>query len=316
MRWRWFGFVFPLFLAGSVLACDLCAVYSAAGANRWQTGWQTAVAEQYTYFATLQEDGHSVGNPVGQRLDSSITQWMLAYQFNERVGLQVNVPWIYRAFRRAENGAVENDVASGLGDVSVTARGRLIDEVEDDWLVSVDVLGGVKFPTGDSGRLREELNETPPSPGAPESGIHGHDLALGSGSVDGFVGLNVFASWRRWFGMAGAQYAIRSEGSYNYKYANDLLWNAGPGYFVWMEKKRTLGVQFNVTGEAKGRDTASGEKAEDTGMVSVFVGPAAKLTWTDRLHAELAVDVPVYQDNTALQLVPDVRVRASALWRF
>jgi opacity protein-like surface antigen len=80
-----------LAIAGAA-ACDLCAVYSAANANGLKPGWQVSVSEQYTYFATLQEDGKQVGNPVGQRLDSSITQVVLGYQFNERAGVQVNVP--------------------------------------------------------------------------------------------------------------------------------------------------------------------------------------------------------------------------------
>lgn len=308
-----------VFLAAAVSgadACDLCAIYSAANASGLQPGWQASVFEQYTYFGTLREDGKRVANPVGQRMDSFITQLVLGYQFDNRIGVQVNVPWIYRTFRRAEDGAVDKAVVSGLGDVSVAVHGRVFEHVENDWLVSVAALGGVKFPTGNSGRLREELNEMEPPPGAPESGVHGHDVALGSGSVDGVVGVSAFTSWRRLFVTAEVQYAIRTTGSYHYRYANDLLWSAGPGVFLWVEHGRTLGVQFVVSGEAKAKDTLHGEKADDTGMVSVAVGPAATLTWDNRLTAELAVDVPVSQENTALQIVPDVRVRAGATWRF
>jgi hypothetical protein len=146
--------------------------------------------------------------------------------------------------------------------------------------------------------------------------VHGHDLTLGSGSVDGLVGLSMFTSWRRWFVTADMQYTIRSEGDYNYRYANDLVWNAGPGLFVLLDHDRTLGVQFNVSGEAKGKDENHGARAEDTGVVSVYMGPAATFIWSHRLTAKLGVDLPVYQDNTALQLVPDVRVRAGATWWF
>jgi hypothetical protein len=42
------------------------------------------------------------------------------------------------------------------------------------------------------------------------SGINGHDLALGSGSIDGIVGGAAFASWDRLYATASAQHAIRS----------------------------------------------------------------------------------------------------------
>ena len=54
--------------------------------------------EQFTHFGTLQEDGHKVPNDANQSLDSSITQLLLGYNFNERFGLQVSVPIIHRSF--------------------------------------------------------------------------------------------------------------------------------------------------------------------------------------------------------------------------
>ena len=58
---------------------------------------------------------------------------------------------------------------------------------ESDFSVSAVLLTGIKFPTGDSSRLKEEFHEIE-IPGAPESGIHGHDLTLGTGSYDGLFG--------------------------------------------------------------------------------------------------------------------------------
>jgi hypothetical protein len=296
-------------------ACDLCAVYSAMEAKDARPGWSAGVSEQFTRFATLQEGGERVGDPVGQRLDSSITQFVLGYQFNGRFGLQVNVPVIYRAFKRPEGFAVDRGTESGFGDVSLIGRVRLFDWEQEDTTLLVNALAGVKFPAGNSDRLKEELNEVE-VPGAPESGVHGHDLALGSGSYDGIVGAAVFARWKRAFASASTQYAIRSEGDFDYRYANDLLWSGGPGALLVMSHRGTLSVQFNVSGEWKTKDTLAGSKAQDTGITAVYLGPVISVTWHDRLSAELDVDLPVIQDNTALQLVPDYRLRAGATWRF
>src|SRR5881394_2532110 len=86
--------------APPLLACDLCAVYSALESRgEIGKGVYTGVAEQYTHFGTLQDDGQKVPNPADQFLHSSITQLLLGYNFNEQFGVQFNAPLIHRAFR-------------------------------------------------------------------------------------------------------------------------------------------------------------------------------------------------------------------------
>lgn len=300
----------------SIWACDLCAIYAATEARYSKPGIFAGVAEQFTYFGTLQEDGNKVANTVDQYLDSSITQLIGGYQFNERFGLQVNVPIIYRSFKRPEGLTIDRGTVSGLGDMSLLGHFLLYQHNRKHSTFAVHLLAGIKFPTGNPDRLKEEEDETPPPPGAAESGIHGHDLALGSGSYDGIVGGSVFARWKRLFGAANVQYAIRSEGYIDYRYANDLTWSGGPGVYLLLEDQATLTLQFNVSGEYKDKDTFEGEKADDTGMTAVYLGPAISLTWKENLSADLGVDIPVVQDNTALQLVPDYRIRAAMSWRF
>ena len=55
---------------------------------------------------------------------------------------------------------------------------------------------------------------------------------------------------------------------------------------------------------------------EDTGITSVFLGPEVLLTWRSHLSAELGADFPVSIDNTALQAVPDWRLRGALTWHF
>ena len=84
-------------------------------------------------------------------------------------------------------------------------------------------------------------------------------LALGSGSVDGIVGGHVFLSWDRFFLSQSAQYAIRTEGAFEYQYANDLTWQGGPGWFVYLDHDVSVALQGTVSGETKGNDTFEGE---------------------------------------------------------
>src|SRR6478672_6955352 len=107
--------------APSVVGCDLCAIYAAAQA-RGEVGQGpfAGVAEQFTHFGTVQVDGVRVGNPSGQYLDSSISQVFAGYNFNERIGVQFNLPVIYRSYKRPDSaGGIDTGTESGIGDTSL-----------------------------------------------------------------------------------------------------------------------------------------------------------------------------------------------------
>jgi hypothetical protein len=276
------------------------------------------IAEQFTHFGTIQVEGKEVPNEFGQRLDSSISQVAVGYQFTDRAGVQFNLPVIYRSFRRLEEDVIQSGTESGIGDVALLGNYVVLRRDKADWSVAWQVLGGVKFPTGDSGRLREELEEGHETGGEEghESAVHGHDLTLGSGSYDGIVGTDVYARWRRLFLAAGMQYAIRSRGDFDYEFADDLTWSGGPGVYLVFTEDWIVGLQANVSGEYKGKDNLRGEKADDTALTAVYLGPQATVTWKGRLTAELGAAWPVHLDNSALQIVPDYRVIGALSWRF
>src|SRR5438067_12843855 len=169
----------------------------------WLAGWYGAVGEQFTRFATVQVSGSEIANPTGQYLNSSITQLVAGYDVTSRFALQINVPLIYREFKRPDGFQIDRGTVSGLGDMSLLlktgpfpyaspaprsfefqGKNPVAIEHEPDFTVSAILLTGIKFPTGDSSRLEEEFHEVD-IPGAPESGLHGHDSTPRTGSNDG-----------------------------------------------------------------------------------------------------------------------------------
>lgn len=307
-----------VFLAGSaaVPACDLCSIYNINVAEGTRDkGFSLSVAEQFTRFGTLQDEGDHVPNPTHQYLNSSVSQALLGYTFNDWATVQLNVPVIFREFKRPEGFMIDRGTESGLGDISLLGNFTPVRLEQMHSTFNWSVFGGVKFPTGDSSRLKEEFNEVE-FPGAPESGIHGHDLALGSGSYDGVVGTSVYGRYQRAFGNASMQYSIRGCGDFHYRYANDLIWSGGPGALLVLNDNWTASLQLVVSGEDKGLDRFGGARAEDTGITSVYIGPQFNLTWSDKLSANVGVDIPLLLDNTALQAVPDYRIRGALTWRF
>jgi hypothetical protein len=316
------------------------AVYTAVVVRDDRAGFEAGVAEQYTDFDTLQEGSQEVSNP-GEYLRASITDVLLGYNLNRWVGFQLGLPIIVRDYRRLEGDVLERGDESGIGDMPLLLNVRPFTYGTSTTVVRVSLFGGLELPTGDPDRLEEEEEVTlgevqrrrraggsaslrravaSRHSGAGHTGsasaIHGHDLALGSGSVDGIIGAGVFASWRRLFLSAHSQYAIRAEGSFGYHYANDLTWSGGPGAFVLLDDRYSVGLQAVVGGETKGKDEHDGAPVGDTGITTVSMGPRLLATWGSSLYADVAGELPLVQHNTGLQIVPDFRIRGGFTWRF
>jgi hypothetical protein len=288
------------------MACDLCSIYAATEAQGGSgRGFFGGVAEQYTYFNAYQVDGKDVANIGNQYLNSSISQVFAGYNFNDRIGLQFNLPVIYRSYgymdQRGNN--------SGIGDVPLIGNLRLFSKETKKFTFNCTALGGVKFPTGDTALLNPSREDFAP-------GIGGHDLTLGSGSFDGLVGTGFFARWKRLFLTGAMQYVIRTEGDFDYQFANDWTWLGGPGVYLLLKDEYTLTLQAVVSGESKGQDTINGVPTDDTAITAVYLGPQISFTWSSRLSTQIGADLPVSIVATGQQIVPNYRIRAALTWRF
>jgi hypothetical protein len=318
-------------------ACDLCGCFTPQvtepQVQTTRPGFYTGLSEQFTYFGTLQFEGDEVRNPTGQYLASSITQLFAGYEINERFAVQLNAPIIDREFKRPEGFAIDRGSETGPGDLSLLLRtvafkyssggGRTFDvsgknpvaiEHEPDFTFSAVLLTGLKFPTGDTSRLEEEFHEIN-VPGAPPNGIHGHDLTLGTGSFDGIFGEQNSLRYKSFFLETNLQFTLRGDGDHQYHFANDLVWGGGPGYYFIRNRDTIAGLEFELSGEHKDVDRFRGKPADDTGITSVSAGPRIVVS-RGHWSAELTGEFPILIDNTALQAVPDYRIRAGFSFHF
>ena len=304
------GAVLAVACAQPVFACDFCAVYSAAEAQgNSGKGFYGGLAEQFTYFDTFQVDGHEQRNPDAEHLSSVMSQLFAGYNFNDRIGVQFNLPVIYREYAATDSGVRRHGSEIGLGDAMLLGNFRIYKKRTTDYTFNWNALAGLKLPTGDSGHLKASEPDF-------AEGIGGHDLALGSGSFDGVIGTDIFARWKKIFLTAGTQYAIRSEGDFGYQYANDLSWSGGPGIYVALKDDYTLSLQAIVSGEYKPEDTRNGVATDDTAETSVFLGPQINFTWGNQFSAQLGADLPVSIKSSGEQIVPSFRIHAAVTWRF
>src|SRR6266404_1653372 len=163
--------------AQPVFACDLCSIYAAAQAQGGSgAGFYGGFAEQFTYFGTLQNEGNQAPNTIDQHIDSSVSQLFAGYNFNDRFGLQFNLPIIYRSWKRPLGAVIENGTELGTGDVSLIGNFLAYQKLSENFTFNWTLLGGLKFPTGNSSHLSESDVES--KNGLPASGIGGHEPNL------------------------------------------------------------------------------------------------------------------------------------------
>jgi hypothetical protein len=323
--------------APRVDACDVCSIYIGTTKQAQRKGVFLAAAEQFTRFGTLQLDGETIPNFDNERVDSSITQFVLGYTFSRRAHVQVNVPFINRDYRRVTATGTESGKETGVGDIMLVGRYSVVQTVFPNSILNLDVVGGLKLPSGSTDRLGEDPIPVPEAAEARESsfsrqsiegprphhdgetsisGVHGHDLTLGTGSVDGMIGTRLFTSYRRLFFAAGVQYMLRTEGDYKYHYANELQWNSSIGAYVLLNHDYTFALESWIHGETKGKDTQNGVRIDDTSVTALYIGPKARFSYRDRTNADFGIGFPVIQNTTDLQIVADWRIRAAWIWHF
>ena len=148
------------------------------------------------------------------------------------------------------------------------------------------------------------------------SAVHGHDIALGTGSVDIVSGGFAMARYGRGFVSGQVLFTYRNEGSHDYRFGNDLQWNFGPGVYLQLEDEQLTMLRAAFSGEAKGRDTQNGDKENDTGIISYFAGPELSIVRGGNLRLDLGVDLPIEIKNTGTQAVADYRIRGAVSYRF
>jgi hypothetical protein len=344
MRWLALSIAWLLLASESIKACELCAIYNANGANgQFSSGLTLGIAEQFIPFRTTQLDGHKIDLAHENYLDNSITHLVASYNFAERVGLSLNLPVIYNSFERTDlryfpPGAIpfgtsklltEKGQEWGLGDLALIGRWTVFQRLTMHSGLSINLLGGIKLPSGDSSRLEDEVEQDKVfrryfvAPGQPHdplshsiSPIHQHDLALGSGSVDGIFGATINGRWKRLFMNAQFQYYLRTEGEASFEYGDELMVSFGPGAYLWLSEERTLALRASATYQSTAEDKILGQESGLSGQTAWFLGPQVIFTWGSHFSADGALDFPLRVANRGLQNVPDYRITAGVSWRF
>jgi len=332
---------------GSANACDICGIYSAVQfENPSAHSFRVGLAEQFTDLRRVQRDGNYVDNVDHQFLKSSVTQVLSSYDVSNSTSLQLVLPVIGRDYRRIQEGEPQNGSLFGIGDMSLIGNYVPVHYSNGDTIVRWRLFTGVELPTGDAHMLGEEATPGHHEPEAPagdddhgedaghddhmghkhggvdhqsgaENAIHGHDLALGSGSWDVPFGTGVTLQYGKYVSQTDAQYTMRTPGAYDYKYANDWVWATALGRYLYLTDDSQVSLRARLSGQYKGKDTGKGGYVyEDTAMNTTFIGPEVTALLHHSWLGVLGWDVPVNTNNSDLQMAPSWRIRATLTYRF
>lgn len=336
--WFALGHVLAAAMAGiNVRSCELCAVYNASAAQGSSRGVFLSLSEQYIAFRREMLGGSSLHRAQPDGFDRSISHVVLGYDFSSRFGLSANLPVM--AFRydrfdiqyfrnRPPVLARESGTIFGLGDLALIGRVGVFERMNRRHSVVLQALAGLKVPTGDPQRIREEVEQTELydqflPPGTPHdplghsvSSVHLHDLAEGSGSWDGVFGLTLSTRWERAIFNAQFQYSLRTRGESGFRFGDDLLISGGPGIRVISNPTGTLTLQALFSFETTGRSELGGRSSDRTGMSMVYAGPQLTATLGSRWSLNAGVDFPVSADANGFQVVPEHRVHGGVSVRF
>lgn len=311
-------------------ACELCAINNATSARAESTGFVFTLGEQYIYEHTQQLRGQPVATQPhtflnDQYLDTSVTHLIPGYNFNRDLGVSLNVPLVRKEYSYYRFGDLDNTTgkSEGLGDLALVLRWTPWAVQKMTHSVRFNLFGGVKAPTGDTRRLREDVQQEAffdqvfgPGHDHTFSAVHSHDLALGSGSYDGIFGATANARWKKLFGTAEAQYYLRTHGELDFKFGDAVMLSGGPGMYVVVGSAFTLGVQGVMRYENTERSLYGSKPSGQTGMREIYAGPEVFVTAGPSFSAKFGGDLPVDIRNNGLQIVPDWRVHASVTWSF
>ena len=316
-------------LAEPAHACDPCALYNASRlTGHSEDSYIVALSQQFTSYA--------VSDPTAANVESAeltrgynTTQLTLGFDASDSLGFQLTLPFVYRAFDQIENFRETSEDESGIGDgvLSVSYSPIVVREPNRATILSFTL--GLKLPTGDTGGLEDSVteNETTsarhPSSGmvahhqiGQSTGLGGRILTIGTGSVDTILGVTLLSRWEKLLFLASLQYSVRTEGDFDYQFDNDVLWNAGPGLYLHTADDLTIAVRGVVSGEEKGKDTFEGQAVEGSSVSNVYMGPEILLTIQSAISLEIALDIPLYADDSEATITPDYRLRSGVSYRY
>jgi hypothetical protein len=267
---------FWLALVRPALACSVCECDPVASSLAVDRPAATSLRVSVESRLLRKESG------AGEDAESEReNQAMLRLQYSplDRLTLQAEVPgFLWK--RHLDAQGVQDDNATGLGDVAFFARYEVLrlGYVVPRHLLAVSA--GLKLPTGANDRHL---------PGA-EPDEH---IQLGTGTYDKTVGLTYLFGDLPWTLFADVSARLNGTNSRGFRYGNALYGSLGARRAFLDSQRLTLALEAQVRSAGKDRIGGGASYDENSGGQVYYGTASAAFAITDKLLVRGTVQVPV-----------------------
>lgn len=264
-----------------------------------------------TEAGTLKEGTTSVGDPRDQNVTTFEEDITIVYGATRDLTLGVTQPILERRLRFDDSTGERRTIAAdGPGDLSLVGVYRFYRRDVERSTTQVSFIGGLKLP---SGATDIEDSNLPRLTGAPGKRLP-PSLQLGSGSVDGIIGLAAFHNMDRLSFYADVQGKLNTEGAQDFRAGDTVFYDLSADYVLLPE--RNLFVVLELNGISTRRAEQAGRGVRDSGGQLLFIAPGLEYLPRPNLILEASVQVPIYRDLNGRQLAPDWSVVVGVRYLF
>ncbi len=275
-------------------------------------GGFTLVAPRFrlTRATTLLQNGERINNPGDLEATIFEEDLTVVYGATRDLTLGITVPAVQKRLRfLAPDGTHRELTNEGLGDLTLSGAYRFFRHDVPRGTTQFSLLGALKLPTA---RASQTDPNTPLFTGGNDLKLP-QPLQLGSGSVDGILGVGGFQNFDRLSFYGDLQYKANS-GANNFKAGNTFFYDLTADYVFFKERNFFLVLELNgmVTEKAE----ANGRKVTDSGGHIVFISPGLVYLPIPQLILETSIQVPILRNLNGTQLAPDFSVVVGARYLF
>ncbi len=231
-----------------------------------------------SYAFDLGQNGHDTHDKTTE----DFHHYLLGAHVGEKILITAEIPYVVRRALNVEDPdhLGDHQRSQGWGDLQATGEYDFVKKHNQ----TIGLLTGVKFPTGTTKEKNTEGEQFEP------------EMQPGSGSYDYLWGGVYHQIWNQWMLSANAVYTLKTTGAADFRFGNSFSTTADLDYLInpLSQKVRIKpGVQMNYTHEARQID--HGEKVEDSGADTIFLGPILSLDLSKNSTIFSSFQSPIYQ---------------------
>ena len=266
------AFLVVLLLPRPGRACSVCGCDPSAGTLGLErpgaSSLRIALEDRY-----LAKESGAAEDRESEREDRLVLR--AQYAPAPRLVFQVELPWFLWK-RHLDAGGAQDDDARGLGDAALAARVEVL-RLGLEARQVLAVTGTLKLPTGDN--ARRPL-------GAPDE-----HLQLGTGSLDGLLGVSYLQGLRPWTLFADLTARLNGGNARGFRYGHALFATLGARRALGEEGRFVVSAEAQLRAAGKDRLAAGGVDADSGGQL-LYGTLSAAASLTDNLLLRAIVQVP------------------------